>query len=675
MAAPGPPARGVASPQPREQHPDDARGRAERGEGLERLDGRHGRSGIRARPPSVVTTSQRRAGGIRARQRDPARCPADRSTRAPTDGPTTRVALPGSPTRLAMVTLTRVEGRISGAGGVLQANADPRAEGRARGDRGPDEVADPARGGLLGAVPRDVRQGGADGVEARWGRAPVGTLPIPVPQRGLARADVLRTEARDRGRARRMATPRWTARPDRARSPRRGTRRRPGRRAPPTAPSRLPSGGAIRSTTSTLLAFQRFLPGTGSEADDVAAVRHWVARVVGPVPGERAPSPSGRCASISRFQRLPERSWISTATTLASLSRTAIRATSREPSALGLNCRVDWKPVTIGGGVGNANGARNTPSPTTNNTSMPTATRGRVRDGLTIRRRRSAGAVPEADVEAKPPDRGSRERELGRARGAEPVDAPDLRSDAPARPEEDPAAAHRLQARRRPVRLEIPPCLPVVDRGEVDHDRRDPLGQPAARAMEAVAVRRGDDDDAPRREPGPGGREAGPGVLQVLEDVGDGDEIEGALRWLVRASDLGAQTVGDAELREPSLGDPDRLRGQVDADARKAALGEPLEQEPRSAADVEDPPPGAGVPVDRVEHQRDPALEMPVALLDRDESRSEAVVVPLDVLESFAHGRLAHFAERGVVVARRRNTWREGLAVQSSRNRPALQAR
>ena len=50
------------------------------------------------------------------------------------------------------------------------------------------------------------------------------------------------------------------------------------------------------------------------------------------------------------------------------------RATSRRPSPFGLKSWVAPKRVTMGGGVGNANGSRKIPSAMTNRASMAAAT-------------------------------------------------------------------------------------------------------------------------------------------------------------------------------------------------------------------------------------------------------------------------------------------------------------
>ena len=79
---------------------------------------------------------------------------------------------------------------------------------------------------------------------------------------------------------------------------------------------------------------------------------------------------------------------ISIVTRLGSWSRMFTRAVSRRPSSFGLKRTVAWKRVTIGGGVGNANGSRKMPRVTTNSTSMVVATTARR-----VRSRPSAGAL------------------------------------------------------------------------------------------------------------------------------------------------------------------------------------------------------------------------------------------------------------------------------------------
>ena len=101
---------------------------------------------------------------------------------------------------------------------------------------------------------------------------------------------------------------------------------------------------------------------------------------------------------------------ISRVTRLGLWRRMLIRALSRRPSRFGLKRIVAWKRVTIGGGVGKANGSRNTPSAITNSASMAVATiarraRSRPPTGAVVI---SEGPEPQADVEAEAPERRAR---------------------------------------------------------------------------------------------------------------------------------------------------------------------------------------------------------------------------------------------------------------------------
>jgi hypothetical protein len=191
------------------------------------------------------------------------------------------------------------------------------------------------------------------------------------------------------------------------------------------------------------------------------------------------------------------------------------------------------------------------------------------------------------------------------------------------------------------VALEVGPGLPVVDRGQVQLDAapaRQPLGGEAARAGQAAPVGRGDHQQAAGRHLGAQRAQAGARVLEVLEHVGQRDQVERALGRLVGAADPGLEPVGRADPLQSLLRQRHRLGREVDPDPRVAAPGEVLEQEAGAAAHVEHPAAGPPVAVDGRQVERHPALQVPVAALDGHQAGRDPVVIRPDVGQALAQG-------------------------------------
>ena len=185
-----------------------------------------------------------------------------------------------------------------------------------------------------------------------------------------------------------------------------------------------------------------------------------------------------------------------------------------------------------------------------------------VRDSASSARRGAREAVQAPDLRARSARPGGR-----RSRGATPA----------TRPAEAAWLSRSVQVCQLSTgaRLSRMPGTPV-------------LGQPAPRAREAAPVGRRDHQQAARGEPLAQRGQAGARVLQVLQHVGQRDQVERALRAARTRCPPRRVSRSEAPMsREAAARVLHRLGREVDADAREPALGEPLQQEAGAAAHVQ----------------------------------------------------------------------------------------
>ena len=323
------------------------------------------------------------------------------------------------------------------------------------------------------------------------------------------------------------------------------------------------------------------------------------------------------------------------------------RATSRRPSPFGLKSWVAWKRVTIGGGVGNANGSRKIPSAIDEQGEHGGRDDAAAHAVPAVPRRGGAQSdrpEPQADVEAEAPERRAREAAI---------------SAAPHRPEAVEAAD--LGARSRPP-------------GRKKMPRRDTGTRPADAAWpsRSVQVCHSSMGARFRRMPGTpcsASQRRAPGRLRRLgveiTSRPVGRELRAQGREAARAGPRGARgrrsarsgrTAPRAARRRCPPCAVRRSAAPISASRRLACSTDsgdrstPMPRNPRPAScSSRNPVPQptsstrGGRPsheaVDGLQVERHAALEVPVAALHGHEAVGEVVVVGLDAVEAvLAHG-------------------------------------